>query len=80
MHLVGCPRGFVKAKVHLGDQAKVPILSQVLLLVVGVSAGERDIVLVIPEEPINIKSSFICASCINGIDLREGNYRGKSYL
>ena len=52
-HLEGSPRRFAKAQVHQGDQAKVPTLNftdQVLLLAVGISAGERDIVEVFPEE------------------------------
>ena len=48
MHLKGSPKGDAKVQVHQGDQANVlALLYQVLLL--GISATERDIVKIFPE-------------------------------
>ena len=66
MHLKGSPKGDAKIQVHQGDQAKVPaLLYQVLLL--GISAAERDIVKNFPERKINFKSSSIVCSLFIGI-------------
>ena len=79
LHLKGSPRGDAKVQVHQGDQAKVStLLYQVLLPVVEASAGERDIVKIIPERVINIKSSSIVCFLVIGIDLREGIYWAKA--
>ena len=47
---------------------------------VGISAGERDIVKVFPEEKIYIKSNSILCFFFIGIDLREGIYWAYSHL
>ena len=70
--------GLAKAGERQGDQAKVStLLYQVLLLVV--SAGERDIVKIFPERKIYIKSSSIVCLSLSG--LIEGRHLlGKSHL
>ena len=47
---------------------------------VGISAGERDIVKVIPERVIKLKVALSCFFVFVGIDLREGNYWAYSHL
>ena len=67
MHLKGSPKGDAKVQVHQGDQAKVStLLHQVLLL--EISAVEPDIVKILPEKKINIKSSFIVCTLFIGLD------------
>ena len=72
MHLKGSPKGDAKVQVYLGDQAKVPtLLHQVLLL--EISAAERNIVKIFPEEKYILKVALSCAICLSGNDLRGGN-------
>ena len=67
-HLIGWPRGSAKAEVHQGDQAKgLNYMDQVLLLAVGVSAGEHDIVKVFPEKVIKLKVALSCFLCLSGL-------------
>ena len=55
-------------------------MDQVLLLAVGVSAGERDIVKVFPEESNKIKSSSIVLLVFIGIDLEGRHNWANSHL
>ena len=76
MHLKGSPKGDAKVQVYLGDQAKVPtLLIQVLLL--EISAAERNIMKNFPEKKIYIKSSsIVCSLCLLGLFEGKGKILG----
>ena len=76
-HLVGCPRGACQGRGAPRRSSQGLIFTdQVLLLAVGISAGERNIVKVFPEKVIKLKVALSCFLFI-GIDLEGRQILGK---
>ena len=63
-HLKGSPKGDAEVRVYLGTKPRSQLFYQVLLL--EVSAKERDIVQVIPEENIYLKLALLVCLCSSG--------------
>ena len=68
-HLIGSPKEVCQGRGAKRGSCQELRMDQVLLLTVGISAGERDIMKVFPERVIKFKSSSIVLLCIIGIDL-----------